>query len=151
MECHLAGGSSISATPAPVLDLQAVLNQAAGADPCNMVSQTLQQATADARVVGGSTSSGRTEGCSMGGQVVVCSTDGTVTLLELQRDQIIEQPATLLDDEEQQTLQAGSCTAVVRQSVVLPGEVFSSPVVLGGLLVLGCRDDFLYCIKHSGA
>jgi hypothetical protein len=83
---------------------------------------------------------------------VVCSTDGTVTLLELQQDRATERehPATLLEDA-QQTLQAGSCTAVVRQAVVLPGEVFSSPVALGGLLVLGCRDDFLYCIKHSGA
>jgi hypothetical protein len=107
----------------------------------------LQQATAYAGVVGGSTGGGST--C---GQVVVCSTDGTVSVLQLQQDQAIEgeDPARLLGDQQQE-LQAESCRAVMQQSVVVPGEVFSSPVVLDGLLVLGCRDDFLYCIKHNSA
>ncbi|XP_062566768.1 LOW QUALITY PROTEIN: beta-alanine-activating enzyme-like [Saccostrea cucullata] len=30
-------------------------------------------------------------------------------------------------------------------SVKLPGEVFSSPVVVGGLLTVGCRDNNVYC------
>lgn len=30
-------------------------------------------------------------------------------------------------------------------SVELPGEVFSSPVVASAALIVGCRDDYLYC------
>lgn len=29
----------------------------------------------------------------------------------------------------------------------LPGELFSSPVVYGRSLVVGCRNDFVYCLK----
>eukprot|EP00850_Spirogloea_muscicola_P014145 SM000099S25251 [mRNA] locus=s99:525788:532822:- [translate_table: standard] len=29
----------------------------------------------------------------------------------------------------------------------LPGEVFSSPVMLGGHIYVGCRDDYLYCLE----
>ena len=32
-------------------------------------------------------------------------------------------------------------------SVRLPGEVFSSPVVVDNLIVVGCRDDCVYCIE----
>lgn len=28
----------------------------------------------------------------------------------------------------------------------LQGEVFSSPVMIGGRIFVGCRDDFVYCI-----
>lgn len=28
----------------------------------------------------------------------------------------------------------------------LPGEVFSSPVVCGSRLVVGCRNDYVYCL-----
>jgi hypothetical protein len=128
------------------LNLQGLLNLAANAAVPSS-PQMLQQATAYAGVVGGSTGGGST--C---GHVVVCSTDGTVSVLQLQQDQAIEgeDPARLLGDQQQE-LQAESCRAVMQQSVVVPGEVFSSPVVLDGLLVLGCRDDFLYCIKHNSA
>ncbi|XP_035681596.1 beta-alanine-activating enzyme-like [Branchiostoma floridae] len=44
------------------------------------------------------------------------------------------------------TLDSGSCLASLR----LPGEVFSSPVVWNNLLVVGCRDDFVYGIKVMG-
>ncbi|XP_078684711.1 beta-alanine-activating enzyme-like isoform X2 [Branchiostoma floridae x Branchiostoma belcheri] len=44
------------------------------------------------------------------------------------------------------TLDSGSCLS----SVTLPGEVFSSPVVWGDLLVVGCRDDLVYGVKVMG-
>ena len=31
----------------------------------------------------------------------------------------------------------------------LPGQVFSSPVCLGNKLVVGCRDDLVYCVEIS--
>ncbi|KAM6963032.1 beta-alanine-activating enzyme [Aplochiton taeniatus] len=39
-----------------------------------------------------------------------------------------------------------------KTSLSLPGELFSSPVVWKHFLVVGCRNDFVYCIKlvHSG-
>lgn len=32
-------------------------------------------------------------------------------------------------------------------SLTLPGELFSSPVVWGRSLVVGCRNDHVYCLK----
>ena len=37
----------------------------------------------------------------------------------------------------------------VLASCQLPGEVFSSPVVVGDYLVVGCRDDYVYCLEIS--
>ena len=34
-------------------------------------------------------------------------------------------------------------------TVTLPGELFSSPVIVGDRLVIGCRDDNVYCCKLS--
>ena len=31
----------------------------------------------------------------------------------------------------------------------LPGEIFSSPVIVGDRIVVGCRDDNVYCIEIS--
>uniref|UniRef100_A0A3B1KH26 Aminoadipate-semialdehyde dehydrogenase n=1 Tax=Astyanax mexicanus TaxID=7994 RepID=A0A3B1KH26_ASTMX len=56
--------------------------------------------------------------------VAIASTDGTVWVL----------------DGEQGTLKASLC---------LPGELFSSPVVWGTNIVVGCRNDFVYCLKLS--
>uniref|UniRef100_UPI0037E8EB12 beta-alanine-activating enzyme n=1 Tax=Semicossyphus pulcher TaxID=241346 RepID=UPI0037E8EB12 len=54
--------------------------------------------------------------------VALASTDGTVWIL---------------DGEDGQML----------TSFTLQGELFSSPVVWGGCLVIGCRNDFVYCFK----
>lgn len=32
----------------------------------------------------------------------------------------------------------------------LPGEVFSSPVVLESMLIIGCRDNYVYCLDLLG-
>ena len=58
--------------------------------------------------------------------VVSCSNDGVVSVLEA--DPFME-------------------TVKLRAEVVLPAHVFSSPVLLGSMLVVGCRDDHLYCLE----
>ena len=35
---------------------------------------------------------------------------------------------------------------IVVASYELPGEVFSSPVIDSGQIIIGCRDDFVYCL-----
>ncbi|XP_056337435.1 beta-alanine-activating enzyme [Danio aesculapii] len=52
----------------------------------------------------------------------VCSTDGKVWVL----------------DGETGTLKA---------TLSLPGELFSSPVIWGSKLVVGCRNDYVYCLE----
>lgn len=37
----------------------------------------------------------------------------------------------------------------VLKTFSFPGEVFSSPVVVGGHVVIGCRNDYLYCVELS--
>lgn len=29
----------------------------------------------------------------------------------------------------------------------LPGDVFSSPVMIGGRIFVGCRDDYVHCLN----
>lgn len=29
----------------------------------------------------------------------------------------------------------------------LPGDIFSSPVMIGGRVYVGCRDDYVHCLK----
>ena len=38
-------------------------------------------------------------------------------------------------------------TGKIEDRVSVPGEVFSSAVVVNDLLIVGCRDDFIYCFK----
>ncbi|XP_072538739.1 beta-alanine-activating enzyme [Salminus brasiliensis] len=57
--------------------------------------------------------------------VAIASTDGRVWVL----------------DGEQGTLKASLC---------LPGELFSSPIVWGATIVVGCRNDYVYCLELSG-
>lgn len=54
--------------------------------------------------------------------VVVASTDGALWVL----------------DGERGTLKA---------SMVLPGELFSSPIMWGHTIVVGCRNDYVYCLE----
>jgi len=42
-----------------------------------------------------------------------------------------------------------SKTGVVVSHLQLPGELFSSPVAMSNRLVVGCRDDYLYCVDIS--
>jgi hypothetical protein len=61
-------------------------------------------------------------------QVVVCSRDGCLDVMQLSRRE-----------------------DAVSQSVALPGEVFSSPVAVGPMVLVGCRDDHLYCLARPSA
>ncbi|XP_033821595.2 beta-alanine-activating enzyme isoform X1 [Periophthalmus magnuspinnatus] len=54
--------------------------------------------------------------------VGLASTDGTVWILDVK-------------------------TGLKRASHTFPGELFSSPVVHKGSLVIGCRNDYVYCLK----
>uniref|UniRef100_A0A4W4GVX9 Carrier domain-containing protein n=1 Tax=Electrophorus electricus TaxID=8005 RepID=A0A4W4GVX9_ELEEL len=58
--------------------------------------------------------------------VALTTTDGTVWVL----------------DVEQGALKA---------SLSLPGELFSSPVVWGRTIVVGCRNDYVYCLDLTGS
>ncbi|KAF1386130.1 hypothetical protein PFLUV_G00114970 [Perca fluviatilis] len=65
------------------------------------------------------------DGSAMGKRgvlVALASTDGTVWILDGQDGQMLA-------------------------SVTLPGELFSSPVVYEHSLVVGCRNDYVYCLK----
>ena len=32
----------------------------------------------------------------------------------------------------------------------LPGDIFSSPLMIGGRIFVGCRDDYVYCLEVGG-
>ena len=53
--------------------------------------------------------------------VIACSTNGKIVLLDLKEGALLA-------------------------SHQLPGEVFSSPIEEGNHIVVGCRDDFIYCL-----
>lgn len=62
------------------------------------------------------------DGCGGGALVALASTDGTVWILEAENGQMLASHA-------------------------LPGELFSSPVVWAGCLVIGCRNDYVYALN----
>ncbi|XP_077391321.1 beta-alanine-activating enzyme [Festucalex cinctus] len=64
------------------------------------------------------------DGGTLGELVGVASTDGTVYILDTRDGRVL-------------------C------SRTLPGELFSSPVVCGRSLVVGCRNDYVYCLQMS--
>lgn len=109
------GGSGVSAAPAYVVGWEQVLEAAAGAGGGAAELQLPTDVCPDP----GPAASPQ--------QLVVCNTDGTMQVLQLDA--------------------TGNLRVV--QSVMLPGELFSSPVTLGCAIILGCRDDCLYCICRS--
>ena len=60
--------------------------------------------------------------CSSSASIVVVTTKGTVYFLAANDGRILN-------------------------TFSLPGEVFSSPVIVGRTIVVGCRNDYLYCFK----
>lgn len=60
--------------------------------------------------------------------VVVCSKDGALDMLQAD---------------------AWTGKVEVTASVMLPEQVFSSPVAAGPFVVFGCRDDTLYCLNRQ--
>jgi acyl-CoA synthetase len=65
-------------------------------------------------------------GCTGDHAVVTASADGVVSLLR-----------------------ASDCGQTLA-SITLPGAVFSSPVLVGAAVYVGCRDNHLYCLDIEG-
>ncbi|CAI0395229.1 unnamed protein product [Linum tenue] len=64
--------------------------------------------------------------------ICVCSSSGTIHLLQVKMDDV-EKP------------QKGSRVHEFAR-LELPGDIFSSPVMIGGRIFVGCRDDYVHCI-----
>jgi hypothetical protein len=76
--------------------------------------------------------------------VGVCSSSGHVRVLQLLQ-QRQPNPLQSAHGTASASWQVETCLGAVQ----LPGEVFSSPVLAAGFMVLGCRDDHLYCLRCS--
>jgi acyl-CoA synthetase len=57
-----------------------------------------------------------------GNLIVSCSTDGHINFID-------------------------SSSGVIQHCHKLPGEVFSTPVIIGQRIFIGCRNNYLYCIE----
>ncbi|KAJ0964374.1 hypothetical protein J5N97_029496 [Dioscorea zingiberensis] len=71
--------------------------------------------------------------------VCICSSVGSVHVLKVSPD-----------IKERRHNQAGdSETPLVQEFAVmnLPGDIFSSPVMIGGRIFMGCRDDYVHCLN----
>ena len=68
--------------------------------------------------------------------VCVCSSSGSVTAILVNWDASKGASAMHFEVEELARLE-------------LAGDVFSSPVMIGGRIFVGCRDDFVHCIALS--
>jgi hypothetical protein len=155
------GDSRISAAPAARLQLAvagtgnfpASMREVVRADGSEEAAgeRPMQEIDAEARAaegVRGLTGSACQIEVQQQEQVVVCSSDGALDLLHVRAAAVLAAP------EEQADCDDGAAGAVdVPQAVttlaetVLPGELFSSPVYVDQWLLLGCRDDHLYCLK----
>lgn len=90
---------------------------------------------------------------------VVCCNDGTVAVLQHQHQpqQLGRQQPNAQQSnrakaaETSRTLhdQAQLSAPVVAARVVLPAQVFSSPVTIDDYVMVGCRDDHLYCLHTN--
>lgn len=58
-----------------------------------------------------------------GNMIVSCSTDGHINFIN-------------------------SSTGLIQHYHKLPGEIFSTPLIIGRRLFVGCRNNFLYCIEY---
>ncbi|XP_061944364.1 putative acyl-activating enzyme 19 isoform X3 [Populus nigra] len=67
--------------------------------------------------------------------VCVCTSSGRVHLLQIN-----------LDDSGKQN-QPGLNIVQEFARLELPGDIFSSPVMIGGRIFVGCRDDYVHCIS----
>ncbi|KAJ6744067.1 hypothetical protein OIU79_030394 [Salix purpurea] len=67
--------------------------------------------------------------------VCVCTSSGSIHLLQIN-----------LDNSGKQN-QPGLNTVREFARLKLPGDIFSSPVMIGGRIFVGCRDDYVHCIS----
>ena len=66
-----------------------------------------------------------------------CSNDGVVALLDCR---LSHNKGVAMDVDRRHK-------ALLKCEAKLPADTFSSPVMLGNSVVLGCRDDNLYCLE----
>ncbi|KAJ0964414.1 hypothetical protein J5N97_029536 [Dioscorea zingiberensis] len=71
--------------------------------------------------------------------VCICSSVGSVHVLKVSPD-IKERRHNQAGDSETPLVQV---LAVMN----LPGDIFSSPVMIGGRIFVGCRDDYVHCLN----
>ena len=82
---------------------------------------------------------------------VVCKSDGTVSLfgfpprLGFQASQHSEESGARNEAQPQQEIVCDRNAPLIR----LGGEIFSSPVVIGNHILVGCRDDKFYSLKAT--
>ncbi|KAF6148619.1 hypothetical protein GIB67_042578 [Kingdonia uniflora] len=70
--------------------------------------------------------------------VCICSSSGRIYLLQINVNALIEKHETAMDP-------FGSIVQEFAK-MDLPGDIFSSPVMIGGRIFVGCRDDYVHCI-----
>jgi acyl-CoA synthetase len=72
------------------------------------------------------------------------------------QSQIYGTPKLVTIDAEKHVVSCSTCgfvnffklsTGSIEHSMKLPGEVFSTPVIFDRTMFIGCRDNFLYCVK----
>ncbi|WOK94965.1 hypothetical protein Cni_G03670 [Canna indica] len=69
--------------------------------------------------------------------VCVCSSSGSIHVIRIKTETKHGMNATSLEET-----QMAEEFAVIN----LPGDIFSSPVMIGGRIFVGCRDDYVHCI-----
>ncbi|KAJ4776842.1 AMP-dependent synthetase and ligase family protein [Rhynchospora pubera] len=69
--------------------------------------------------------------------VSVCSSSGRVHILKITSN------PQMKDDESSE----GSALLQGFAEINLQGDIFSSPVMIGGRIFVGCRDDYLHCLE----
>lgn len=75
------------------------------------------------------------QSCSVFRLVCVCTCSGSIVILRISMD---TEGGTVEKEER-----------MVREfaRLKLGGDIFSSPVMIGGLIFVGCRDDYLHCVS----
>ncbi|XP_030471399.2 putative acyl-activating enzyme 19 isoform X2 [Syzygium oleosum] len=68
--------------------------------------------------------------------VCICTCSGSVVVLRIDEDVATERNQQIED----------RCMVQEFARLELEGDVFSSPVMIGGIIFVGCRDDHLHCI-----
>lgn len=69
----------------------------------------------------------------------ICSSSGSIHVIRINEDA----------KQEKIHLEGVPVSSLVQQFAVmnLPGDIFSSPVMINGRIFVGCRDDYIHCIS----
>lgn len=67
--------------------------------------------------------------------VCVCTSSGSIHLLLIS-----------LDDAGKASHPSKNAVQEIAR-LELPGDIFSSPVMIGGRIFVGCRDDYVHCVS----